>query len=114
MLALLDRGAHRLALLAYQGPVLPESASPGVEDVRATVRRSLREAMLAEASLDVLLSYAEIAEGSDDIEVLRLCLTKLPPRSPRRAGLVARIERGEEEASQADATLRIGLQRRIA
>ncbi|WP_300266258.1 GAF domain-containing protein [Microbacterium sp.] len=93
MLSLLDRGAHRVALTTYRGPVLPESTAPGVEEFRDTVRAALREVMLTEASVDVLLAYAEIPEGAEDEEVLRLCLEMLPARSPRRAGLVARIER---------------------
>lgn len=95
VLSLLDRGAHRVALTAYRGPVLPESTSPGVEEFRESVRAALREAMLSEASLDVLLSYAEIPEGQADAEALRLALEMLPARSPKRAGLVARIERLE-------------------
>jgi hypothetical protein len=93
VLSLLDRGAHRVALTAYRGPVLPESTSPGVEEFRESVRGALREAMLSEASLDVLLSYADIPEGQADAAVLRLALEMLPARSPKRAGLVTRIER---------------------
>lgn len=93
VLSLLDRGAHRVALTAYRGPVLPESTSPGVEEFRESVRAALREAMLSEASLDVLLSYADIPEGQGDAATLRLALEMLPARSPKRAGLVARIER---------------------
>lgn len=95
VLSLLDRGAHRVALTAYRGPVLPESTSPGVEEFRGVVRAALREVMLSEASLDVLLAYLDIPEGQEDAEALRLALEMLPPRSPRRAGLVARIERAE-------------------
>lgn len=97
VLSLFDRGAHRVALAAYRGPVLPESMSPGVEEFRESVRATLREVMLTEASLDVLLAYAEIPEGRDDADVLRLALSKLPARSPKRAGLVLRIERLEDE-----------------
>ncbi|MGM7670616.1 GAF domain-containing protein [Microbacterium sp. A93] len=93
VLSLLDRGAHRVALTAYRGPVLPESTAPGIEDFRDTVRAALREAMLTEASIDVLLVYADIPEGAEDEEVLRLCLEMLPARSPRRGGLVSRIEK---------------------
>lgn len=93
VLSLLDRGAHRVALTAYRGPVLPDSVAPGIEEIRESVRAALREAMLAEASIDVLLSYADIPEGAEDEEVLRLCLEMLPARSPKRAGLVSRIER---------------------
>ncbi|WP_412960247.1 GAF domain-containing protein [Microbacterium sp. 179-I 3D2 NHS] len=93
VLSLLDRGAHRVALTAYRGPVLPESTSPGVEEFRESVRAALRETMLSEASLDVLLAYAEIPEGQGDAEALRLALEMLPARSPKRAALVARIEK---------------------
>ncbi len=93
VLSLLDRGAHRVALSAYRGPVLPDSTAPGVEEFRDEVRAALREAMLSEASLDVLLTYAEIPEGQADAEILRLALEMLPARSPKRAGLVARLER---------------------
>ncbi|GAB3817947.1 GAF domain-containing protein [Tessaracoccus terricola] len=97
VLALIDRGAHRVALSAYPGPVLPQSVAPGVEEVRERVRVALREAMLTEASMEVLLSYAAIPEGAEDEDVLRLCLELLPARSPRRAGLVARIEELQRE-----------------
>ncbi|WP_442574297.1 GAF domain-containing protein [Microbacterium sp. F51-2R] len=93
VLSLLDRGAHRVALAAYRGDVLPDSTAPGVEEFRESVRTALREALLAEASVDVLLAYADTAAGADDEQVLRLCLSMLPARSPRRSGLVARIER---------------------
>ncbi|MET0781576.1 MAG: GAF domain-containing protein [Microbacterium sp.] len=98
VLSLLDRGAHRVALAAYRGDVLPDSTAPGVEVLRDTVRTALREALLAEASIDVLLAYAETAAGSEDEELLRLCLKMLPARSPKRAALVSRIERLEASA----------------
>jgi transcriptional regulator of acetoin/glycerol metabolism len=93
MLSLLDRGAHRVALAAYHGDVLPDSTAPGIEEFRDAVATALREALVSEASVDVLLAYADTAAGAEDEEVLRLCLSMLPPRSPKRAGLVARIER---------------------
>ncbi|UNK70910.1 helix-turn-helix domain-containing protein [Microbacterium sp. H1-D42] len=93
VLSLLDRGAHRVALSAYRGPVLPDSDAPGVVEVRESLRGILRETMLTEASVEVLLAYVEIPEGASDAEVLRLCLEMLPARSPRRAGLVSRIEK---------------------
>jgi len=93
VLSLLDRGAHRVALAAFRGAVLPDSTAPGVEEFRDAVATALREALIAEASVDVLLAYADTAAGAEDEEVLRLCLSMLPARSPKRAGLVARIER---------------------
>lgn len=97
VLSLLDRGAHRVALAAYRGPVLPDSVAPGVVEVRESVRQALREALVEEAGVDVLLAYADTADARDDAELLRLCLEMLPPRSPKRAGLVARIERLEQD-----------------
>ena len=97
VLSLLDRGAHRVALAAFRGDVLPDSVSPGVEEFRDTVRTALREALMAEASVDVLLAYAETDAGAEDIDLLRLCLSMLPARSPKRAGLVARIARLESD-----------------
>ncbi|GAA3669123.1 transcriptional regulator [Microbacterium marinilacus] len=98
VLALIDRGAHRLALAAYRGDVLPDSQAPGVAELRETLRLTLRDALVAEASVDVLLHYTDSDVGADDVEALRQCLALLPPRSPRRAGLVARLERLESDA----------------
>lgn len=95
VLSLLDRGAHRVALASYAGDVLIDSTAPGVEEFRDIVRTTLRDALIAEASADVLLAYADTAAGEEDEEVLRLALELLPPRSPKRAGLVTRIERLE-------------------
>jgi hypothetical protein len=65
--------------------------------VRESVRQALREALIEEAGVDVLLTYADTVDGRDDAEVLRLCLEMLPARSPKRAGLVSRIERLERD-----------------
>lgn len=89
---LLARGAHRIALTAFHGEVLPGSHAPGVERLRDEIRVSLREALLTEASVDTLLSYVDSDIGSDDTEALEQLLRMLPPRSPRRASIVARIE----------------------
>ncbi|MAP64128.1 MAG: transcriptional regulator [Microbacterium sp.] len=93
VVSLLDRGAHRVALAAYAGAVLPDSVAPGVEQLRASVSAALREALIEDAGVDVLLAYADTDEGAEDAEVLRLCLEMLPARSPKRAGLVARLDR---------------------
>ncbi|WP_022882897.1 GAF domain-containing protein [Gryllotalpicola ginsengisoli] len=92
VLALLERGAHRVALAAYHGALLPGSAAPGVADIREAVRLRLRDAMLTDASADVLVGYAMTPEGSLDAEVLREALRILPPHSPKRMGLVERLE----------------------
>ena len=91
VVSLLGRGAHRVALTAYGGPVLPRSDAPGVDELRTRVRETLREALFAEASADVMLAYVETADGRDDEDALRLCLRLLPARSPKRPGIVARL-----------------------
>ncbi|GAA2247443.1 GAF domain-containing protein [Herbiconiux moechotypicola] len=92
VVSLLDRGAHRVALAAYRGPLLPGSEAPGVDEVRTRLRVRLREAMLTDAALDVLLDYAGTEEGQGDAEVWTAALRLLPPKSPRRAGIVAHLE----------------------
>jgi hypothetical protein len=55
--------------------------------------------MLTDASADLLHDYIRTAAAPDDVEVLHACLRLLPPRSPKRAGLVARIEAVDAELS---------------
>lgn len=91
VLAMLDRGAHRAALDAYRGEVLPSSVAPGIEQIRLEVQGRLREALLESAAPGLLLSYAERVAPSDP-EPLLTALQLLPPRSPKRAGIVARLD----------------------
>lgn len=88
----ISRGAHRVALAKYPGPVLPGSTAPGVVELRSQLAAHLREVMLQDASVEVLLDYARSAEGVDDQEVWEACLGLLPPRSPKRAEVVLRLE----------------------
>jgi hypothetical protein len=97
VLSLLDRGAHRAALAAYAGPVIPASTSPGIEQIRREVATRLRASLLDDASIDVLLDFARRDDRSDDVELWAACLRLLPPRSPKRAGVVAHLESIEAE-----------------
>ena len=90
-LAAIGRGAHRLALAAYVGPVLPASDAPIAETLRAEVSATLREAMLQSAAADPLAEYAQ-TWGADDREIWETLLRVLPPLSPKRARVVARLE----------------------
>jgi hypothetical protein len=99
VLAFLDRGAHRVALGAYAGAVLPASSAPGVLEMRAEVSARLREALLSDAKVELLLDYALLDETVDDSEVLRACLQLLAPRSPKRASVISRLTRIENELS---------------
>ena len=97
VLALLGRGAHRMALAAYRGPVLPASTAPGVTEIRAEVSSRLRQTLLSDAAVDVLLDYARTAEAGWDREVWRACLELLPARSPQRAAVASRLARLNSE-----------------
>jgi transcriptional regulator of acetoin/glycerol metabolism len=92
VLSALERGARLQAVGGYTGPVLPGSASPGVDDLRDRVRLRFREALVADGGADALQAWARTADGGADEQVLRALLAVLPRRSPRRAGLVAAIE----------------------
>lgn len=97
VLAFLDRGAHRVALAAYTGALLPGSSSPGIRAIGDDVRLRLRDALLTAGSADTLLEYARTDDAAYDTEVWRAALHLLPARSPKRAAVVARIERIDEE-----------------
>lgn len=86
----LGRGAHRLALAAYEGPVLPSSDAPVARDLRGRVDAALRESMLQCAAADPLYEYA-LRWASDDAEVWETLLQVLPPRSPRRSRVVTQL-----------------------
>ncbi|TDT65779.1 helix-turn-helix domain-containing protein [Frigoribacterium sp. PhB116] len=103
---LLDRGAHRAALRAATGPLLPGSSAPGVESLRAELARHLGESLRTSGSVDVLLQWVATAQGADDEPARRELLRLLPPRSPRRAGLVAGAVGGTaaDRDAQRDAT----------
>lgn len=91
MLSAVGRGAHRLALAAYDGPVLPASVAPIAETLRGEVSATLREAMLQSAAADPLAEYAQ-TWGADDREIWETLLRLLPPLSPKRARAVAKLE----------------------
>jgi hypothetical protein len=93
---LLDQGALRRAFARYAGPLLPTSTAPGIIEIRDELATRLRESMLSDAAPDLLLGYAERDEARYDSEVWRACLALLPPKSPRRAGVVAHLERIEQ------------------
>ncbi|WP_341393283.1 GAF domain-containing protein [Arthrobacter sp. G119Y2] len=97
VLGYLERGAYRRALNLYRGPVLPRSEAPAVMVLRSEVSTVLREAVLSDADAEVLLAYLSLAEAGNDVEAWSLALRMLPLRSPRRASVVAHLERLERE-----------------
>ncbi|KAB1657807.1 GAF domain-containing protein [Pseudoclavibacter chungangensis] len=87
-----DRGKHRQALRDYVGAPLPASEAPGVETIRERTRSTLRESVLGQGSADAVLAYLEVPGHEDDMQANREALRLLPMRSPKRAGIVARLE----------------------
>ena len=79
-------------LLHVAGEVMPRSLAPAIETIRNRVAFQPREAILNDASPDVLLSYLRLPEAADDVEAWRTALRLLPRRSPRRSAVVAHVE----------------------
>lgn len=94
-LAALERGAHRLALASYGGPALPGSDAPAVVELRESLDATLRESMLQAATPDLLFDYAGQWAESDEY-VWETLLQILPPLSPKRARVVAKLEQLKE------------------
>ncbi len=88
---LLDRGAHRQALDAYRGPLLPGSTAPLVVQLRGQLLRRLRDSLLASGHVDQLLRWGETAEGCNDVAVWQACLRQLPTGAPQRSRVLARL-----------------------
>jgi len=93
--ALIRRGSLGRALAACPGPLLPRSTAPGIVEMREDLRAELRRAVLQATSVDLLFAYANTPDGRDDVEVWERCLALLSPTSPRRAAVVARLQRLE-------------------
>ncbi|WP_138418357.1 helix-turn-helix domain-containing protein [Sinomonas gamaensis] len=91
--AQLERGSHRLALNSYGGQILPRSDAPAIAELRDELSATLREAVVGSAGVDVLMSYLQLPEAADDVEAWQTALRLLPPRSPKRASVVAHLER---------------------
>jgi transcriptional regulator of acetoin/glycerol metabolism len=97
----LHRGAHRMALEIYRGPVLPRSQAPSIVRLRGEVSALLRDAVLNDGAPDTVLQYLALAEAEYDAEAWQVALRVLPGRSPKRAAVVAHVEWLEAELSAA-------------
>ncbi len=89
----LDRGDTRSAITLYAGPLLPGSESPEIVDMRGDLRARVRRAALASGDADALLQFAVGEDGRDDVEIIQAALRALPATSPKRIGLMARLDR---------------------
>lgn len=91
----IDIGDLDVALENYVGPVLERSTAPGIQEIRDEVFAALRQAMLQDGTETQLLRFLQSPETHSDEELLGTILQVLPARSPRRALIVAALERIE-------------------
>jgi hypothetical protein len=80
-LELLQKGQVRRALELYCGTLLPNSASPEVEELRSLTEESFRQAALNTRDPETLLVLARALE--DDFELWEAALRALPKGDPR-------------------------------
>ena len=91
----LSRGDLEEALALYQGPLLPWSQAPGVEELRLELEEALRQAVLAQGDSENLFLLAE--RLGEDLEVWEALLERLPSQDPRLPIVRARVARLRRE-----------------
>lgn len=95
--ALLDAGDRLGALREYAGEALPSSEAPRVVRWREELSGTLREAILSDGESEEVMAYLALPEADDDADAWQTALRVLPARSPRRAGVLARLEHLERQ-----------------
>jgi transcriptional regulator of acetoin/glycerol metabolism len=90
---LLDKGAHRAALHAYSGPILPRSQAPAVVRMRRELHAEVRDALLRHPDPELLAGWTSSPTGRDDLDAWRVLHACLPQGSGRgqRAKVHARL-----------------------
>jgi len=89
----LAEGQLRRAVTQYQGPILPQSQSPGVVAMREELHAELRAVLVDAADPDALLGFADTAHGRCDLGVWESALAAMPANSPRRPQVQAHVAR---------------------
>ncbi|WP_231496080.1 helix-turn-helix domain-containing protein [Cellulomonas sp. HZM] len=85
------------AIGSYTGPVLPRSAAPGVERVRAAVADEVRAAVLASHDPHLIVRWAASDEGADDWDAWRALAAASAPGSAGQLRAHAQLSRLEAE-----------------
>ncbi len=86
----LKRGQVRQALNLYKGPLLPDSDSPAVVELREHIDEALRQAVLESGDAEAMIELAN-RMGSGDLELLETALEYVPQNDPQSPLLRARI-----------------------
>lgn len=91
LVELVRSGMVAQALELYQGPLLPGSASPGVEEYRTVVEETLRAAVLDRGDGPLVFNLAERLR--DDLEVWEAARDRLLPGDSRKVIAEAQVRR---------------------
>jgi hypothetical protein len=86
---LLGEGKLRQALELYKAPLLADSDSPGIDEIRSLIDEMFRQATLA--SEDAEASFALAESASDDLELWEHALRLLNQNDPRALIAKARV-----------------------
>ncbi len=85
------------ALLAYRGPLLPQSTAPGVGRLRSELEHALRQAVLDSRQGHLMSTWTRSAWGTDDYVMWRAQYESLPAASPLRPLAAAQLRRLDRE-----------------
>jgi hypothetical protein len=88
--ALLGRNAVTEAAATYPGPLLPESAAPGIEQMRDELDGWLRQAVITSDDADALWAWVRCPSGESDLVAWRRLVAALDYSDARRSLAVAR------------------------
>lgn len=94
------------ALLAYRGPLLPQSAAPGVGRLRTELENELRHAVLTSRQTNLMSTWTRSAWGTDDYVMWRAQYEHLPSNSPLRPLAAAQLRRLDRELGVEQPSLR--------
>ncbi|MEV4418930.1 transcriptional regulator [Patulibacter sp. NPDC049589] len=79
------------AVELYRGPLLPDSAAPGVREIADDLHAELRGALLEAGDAEALAAWCATPHGSDDLLAAEALVKALPHGDPRRGAAAGRI-----------------------
>lgn len=98
--AAISKGELAEAVRLYRGPLLPQSDTPAIVELREHLAESLRQAVLGAGDVGLAFDLATVMV--DDLELWDAALAALPTDDPRRALALAGGERTRRRYAQDD------------